>query len=404
MAATTEARVDVNFADPAVNHDIHAHYRRVREAGPVVFNGLMQKHLVAGYAELRKMLVSEAFFETDKEFFDNLFNGRAFQADDNPRHNETRSSWDPHLRRNAVLARHELMQEIATEAIDGLAGRLRAGERVELVHAVALDIPTRLITRLLGIPQDELAVWQGWADDISELSNELTGPRAAVLELQDVAGFQAIRAMCEAGGEQLARRRAMGDTSDLIGLLAHSPVVETLAEDEQRAQIASVFMAGHETTAKFLTNAMNVLARHPEQLEALVADRALIPQAIEELLRYSGVVGPVMRVASEDTELGGVPVAAGSQMVGLPSAANRDPSRWERPDVFDVFRASLPNIAFGFGTHVCIGQHLARANAEIILNRIFDQIPGYRVIETEDELDYGTNWLIRAPVRLHLEL
>lgn len=210
--------------------------------------------------------------------------------------------------------------------------------------------------------------------------------------------------MCAAGGAQLDERRRTGAHDDLIGLLASSPVAETMSEQEQRGQIGLIFMAGHESTAKFMTNALLVLYRHPEQRKAIIEDRSLLPQAINEIIRYVGGVGPLNRIAQPGAEVAGIPVPAGDLLIALPTAANRDPRRWERPDQFDIFREQITHVGFGYGTHVCLGQHFATTNARVILNRVLDQIPDYDITETDEELFYGSNWLNRGPEELHLTL
>jgi cytochrome P450 len=402
MSMGTVPSVDIDFADPVVNHSPYVHVKRIREAGPVVFNGAINRWLAGGFDAARKMLLDGEMFPPDRVFYDTSFGARVFEADDNPRHNETRGIWDQYFRPAAVEKLRPLMEQVTDDRIGVLASQLRAGEVVDFVSGYAKDMPTRLITRLLGIPEENRAEWQRYAMGRAAVKKSLLGTDRA--SLAKTAGADAIRPMCEAAGRELARRRETGDVSDLIGILAHSPVAETMTEAEQRSMIALIFTGGHDTTAKLVSNSLVMFARHPEQRQAIVEDRSLLPQAIKEVLRFEPSIGMVTRSVREDCEFGGVSLPGGALAGALLFSAHRDPQRWDDPDTFDIFRPYKPGIPFGFGTHACLGQNIAQANGELVLNRILDLIPQYQIVETDDEIDYGTDWLARGPVALHLKL
>jgi cytochrome P450 len=137
--------------------------------------------------------------------------------------------------------------------------------------------------------------------------------------------------------------------------------------------------AGIETTYRSSGNLLYLLLVHPDQLDAVRADRSLIPQAIEESLRYEPPVLAAWRVATVDTALSGVDVPAGSVVMLMLGSANRDPEAYDNPEGFDVFRNPKQHTSFGTGPHVCLGMHLARMETRLALNALFDRLPGLRL-------------------------
>lgn len=161
--STLEIRnVGFDLSDPEVNKHIHAHFRDVRKGGPVVRNTVMERWMVGGFEDVRRTINDEQHFLMDSVFFDTIFGARVFNGENNPRHNEMRSSWNRYFRRGDIERQREAFEEVAHAGIDRLAKRLHAGETVEFVHEVALEVMTASITRMLGIPAEEVPDWQGW--------------------------------------------------------------------------------------------------------------------------------------------------------------------------------------------------------------------------------------------------
>jgi cytochrome P450 len=146
-----------------------------------------------------------------------------------------------------------------------------------------------------------------------------------------------------------------------------------------------------------MASTLVALGQHPDQRRALVADRSLIPQAIEEMLRWSPVVTNVQQrhACSPDSNVRGIPIPMGSAMAPLVIAANRDPDRWEHPERFDIFREPKQHLGFGFGMHVCLGLNLVRLETQVWLDRLLDLLPDY---EIAGAIDYGQSFLLRGPV------
>jgi cytochrome P450 len=157
--------------------------------------------------------------------------------------------------------------------------------------------------------------------------------------------------------------------------------------------------AGAETTYRSSGNLLFGLLSHPDQLAAVRADRGLVPQAIEEALRWETPLLTIAREATQDLELGGVSIPAGGFVAVSLGAANRDPERYAEPDAFDVFRLARPHMSFGDGAHRCLGMHLARMETRVLLNAVLDRLPDLRLDPTaQDPHIHGM--IFRSPPNL----
>jgi cytochrome P450 len=255
-------------------------------------------------------------------------------------------------------------------------------------------VPAIVIARMLGIPDADIPAFSRWSDEMTLIAQSVAEGPTPRGEAMRARGRRAQQRMHALAGEQLELRRREQRDDDLIGQMALSPVALERSEVEIRANVAGLVLAGHETTSKLLAQMFVTLERHPEQREALRDDRSLIPQAVEELIRYDGVAASAVRAPRADTEVGGIGLAAGDRIIVLPTATNRDPRHWDDPDTFDIFREPKGHLGFGLGTHVCLGINLARLEAQVTLDRLLDVLPEWRV--AQDELDYGANFFTRG--------
>jgi cytochrome P450 len=228
--------------------------------------------------------------------------------------------------------------------------------------------------------------------------------RLAIGQTDYVNGDKAIEA-----GEKLGvyfrelvavRRKVPGD--DLISLLALTEVDgDYLPEDVLISFLRQLMNAAGDTTYRATSVLLTALLENPDQFEAIRADRGLIPQAIEEALRWDGPVAVALRMAARDMVLGGVVIPAGSLLDVVSGAANRDPAVWDEPDRFDIFRAKKPHFSFARGPHMCVGMHLARAEMTRALNAILDNMGGLR-FDPEKPPAQIRGCMMRVPRELHV--
>jgi cytochrome P450 len=251
------------------------------------------------------------------------------------------------------------------DTVDTLLDAMAAGgPPADLVERFALPLPSLVICRLLGVPYADHDFFQ--SRSVATLSLTLSGEEtdAAFGELAEYL-------------DGLVADREREPTDDLLGRAAARVNAGELAHDELVAIARLLLIAGHETTANMIGLGTLALLSRPDQLALLRDDPALIPQAVEELLRYLTVVQRgTSRVTAEPVRLGGVAIPAGEGVIIALPAANRDPDRYADPDSLDLTRSAQHHVAFGFGMHQCIGQTLARVEMEIAFGRLLERFPG----------------------------
>jgi hypothetical protein len=281
-----------------------------------------------------------------------------------------------------------LTQRVADDLVDEWIDRGEA----DLVEVFNYPLPVRVICTLLDVELEHSLEFQQETTalvktfELSPLTaEELAAANAAALRFDNF-----FRAVCR------ERRKRPG--GDLVSLLLRAEEGgDRLGEDEIIANIALLFLAGHETTANMLGNALALLFRHPKQLAQLQADPALLPKAVDECLRYDTSVQIAARMALEPVELRGVPIAAGDSLYLALGAANRDPEAFEQPDTFRIDRpeTTAKTLAFGGGAHYCLGARLARIELETALETLFRRLPRLR-IKALDGLRWKPTFTIRG--------
>ena len=191
--------------------------------------------------------------------------------------------------------------------------------------------------------------------------------------------------------------RRKNKREDMISVLAHAELEgQRLNDEEIVAFLRLLLPAGAETTYRSSSNLLVGLLTHTDQLDAVRGDRSLLPQAIEEGVRWESPLISIIRTATEDVEVDGVPVPAGASIMVCTGSANHDEKRWDNPEAFDIFRKRYPPVAFGFGPHVCLGQHLARMETTVALNALFDRLPNLR-LDPEAEEPHIRGLMFRSP-------
>ena len=317
-------------------------------------------------------------------FFGDSLGKHVMLGMDEPEHRRLRALLSGAFTQRAIARRrHDLVERVADELIDRFAERGRA----ELTREFTFPYPTQIIANLLGLPAEDYPRFQRWS--ISLLSFTVNRERALAASGALREYFAPILA---------ARRREPRD--DLISSLAHAEIDGEQLDDEEIFSFLRLLLpAGIETTYRSTGNLLFGLLSHPDQLEAVRSDRSLIPQAIEEAVRWEPPLLTITRVVTRDTELGGQSIPAGSTVMPYLGAANRDERRWKDPDRFDIHRKALPHIGFGHGVHVCLGMHLARLEMGVALNRFFDRLPKLR-LDPEGDDPHIRGQVFRSPTSL----
>lgn len=267
------------------------------------------------------------------------------------------------------------IRRIARIQLDAVAGERSFDFQAALSNLLPMDV----ISALVGIPEEDRATYRGWVDKGLERDPETGKPPPGAVEGMWSASAYVQRLLAE---------RRVRPRDDLVSLLAHSEyedvdgATKRLADHEVGAFIGLLAAAGAETTTKLLGNCMVYLARHPDQRRRLWQDPRLLPDAIEEVLRYDAPSQFQGRVAMCDVRAHGVVIPEGARVALVTGAAGRDPREFPDPDRLDVRREPARSLYFGHGQHVCIGKSLARLEARVALEELALRWPEWRVDES----------------------
>ncbi|WP_234788715.1 cytochrome P450 [Mycolicibacterium iranicum] len=276
----------------------------------------------------------------------------------------------------------EIVRPVVNELIDEF---IEAG-RADLVRDFTFEFPTRVISRLLGLPRQDLPWFRKRAVEL--ISYTVKYKRA----------FEASAALKDYFLAQIEQRRS-APTQDIIGDLVSAEIDgERLTDEAIYSFLRLLLPAGLETTYRSSGNLLYLLLTHREQFDAVDADHELIGAAIEEGLRYETPLTTVQRFATEDAEIDGVSIPAGSVIDVCIGSANRDAARWERAEEFDIFRKRLPHISFAAGEHTCMGLHLARMETRVAVETLLTRLSDIQLITDEDPHIHGQPF--RSPTAL----
>ncbi|MCU1655952.1 MAG: cytochrome [Pseudonocardiales bacterium] len=260
--------------------------------------------------------------------------------------------------------------ELAERLADRVADAGSDGSPVDLIATYAEPLPVQVIAELLGVPEADWHLLRPWSNAIVKMYEyEVSAAQRDAAEQASAEFVDYLR------GLVADRRRSSGD--DLISSL----IAETdgdgarLSEDELITTCTLLLNAGHEATVNVVGNGVTALLAHPEQLAAVRADGALVPSAVEELIRYDSPLQLFERTALSETAIGAVVVEQGQKIAALLGAANRDPAVFPNADRFDVTRADNPHLGFGAGIHFCVGAPLARVELQTSLRTLLRRFP-----------------------------
>ncbi len=295
-----------------------------------------------------------------------------------------------------IAAMHGEIAAITGGLIDGLRGR----DRIDLVDDVAYPLPVNVICRLLGVPKEDEPQFRAWSEAVIGGFDPTPGADPAQ-RLQ--AAMSARLAMGQYLGDLADRRRGRPDGGMLAAFVNDPGPEGSFSRPELMATAVLLLIAGHETTVNLIANGMLTLLRHPGVLERLRREPALMPGAVEELLRFEPPVQMLpQRTALADVEIAGVTIAKGAPLVLALASGNRDPQRFTDPDRFDPARSDNQHFGFGSGVHICFGAPLARIEAQIALGELIRRLDNPRLVQ--DPPPYRRSPILRGPRHLAMEI
>lgn len=371
--------------------DPYPHYRRLRRAGSVVWLRRHRVYALPRYAECKATLRNDDLFISGNGVALNPLSNRLSRGttlnSDGAEHDQRRKLLAHRLLPRALRSVGETIDEQAAAVVEAAVRR----GAVDAVADLATALPLAIVPDLVGWPRGErehLIAWGGATFDI-------LGP----------LNWQAVKNIPRTLQMLMFARRVVRNRSVIEGSMAHELLCAAddgkLTHAECPKLMVDYIAPSLDTTISAISNAVYLLATHPEQWRLLKDDPALIPNAINEVIRYESPLRAFARQVRNDTEVDGTPIPKGSRLLILYASANRDESEWDRPDTFDIRRDASRQIGFGNGAHACAGQGLARMETAAILRSLLQRVDR---IEVAGEPTWAVNNIIHRHEHLPVKL
>jgi cytochrome P450 len=352
-----------------------AWYRAMRAQAPVLFDPTQQMWHVFRFADVQHVLSDHAEFSSrfaQAGGDDDGALANSLVATDPPRHRQLRTLVTQAFTPRAVEDLAPRIAAITNELLD----RVESSGRIDLVHDLAYPLPVIVIAELLGIPAEQRDQFKTWSDAVTSTSGE---------------GIAAQHAMAAYFAGLIEERRRQPRNDLITALVAAQVDGQHLSMPELLGFCVLLLIAGNETTTNLLGNAILCLEEAPSALEELRRQPELLPDAIEEVLRFRSPVQSMFRVVARPTTLADQRLETGQSVLAWIGSANRDEAAFPDADRFDIHRSPNKHIAFGHGIHFCLGAPLARLEARIALEAILRRLPNLRRVrefplEAQDSL------------------
>jgi cytochrome P450 len=362
----TVSAAPLDLTDPAVVADPYPAFAAARAQAPVQWHEGLQLWLAFTHAEANAVLRDRRLGRIwqDKEppeRFEsfNLIHRNAILEMEPPDHTRLRRLISAAFARGHVERLRPWVNDLAGRLVDELVERSAGSEPVDLLTGMAEQLPVDVIAELLRVPEADRPLLRPWSNAIVKMYEY-----GRTREREDAAERAAGEFVAYLRELVAERRTNLGD--DLVSHLitVRESDGDKLTEDELVTTCILLLNAGHEATVNVSGNGTLALLRNPDELQRLREDPALLPTAIEELMRYDSPLQLFERTATDDVEIGGVTVPQGQKIAALLGSANHDPAVFADPERLDVGRADNPHISFGAGVHFCIGAPLARVELQ----------------------------------------
>jgi cytochrome P450 len=380
--------------DVDINADPYPAYERLREDAPIYYNERYDFWALSRHDDVQKALVNwQTFSNTRSDILDIIKAGVELPPgvilfEDPPLHTMHRGLMSRVFTPRRMAQLEDQVRQFCVRCLDPLVG----ADRFDIVAELGSMMPMRVIGMLLGIPEQDQVAVRNKTD-----ANLRTEPGKPMDVKEDEVANGAMFA-------EYIEWRAEHPSDDLMTQLLGAEFedehgeVRKLTRQEVLTYTAVVAGAGNETTGRLIGWLAKVLAEHPDQRRAVVEDRSLIPNVIDETLRFEPTGHAVARYVMHDVDYYGTTVPAGSPILLLVAAANRDPRRYDAPDVYDIHRDDVQHLTFGYGLHYCLGANLARLEGRVALDELLNRWPEWDV--DHDEMELAPTSTVRGWARM----
>ncbi|MFI1224670.1 MULTISPECIES: cytochrome P450 [unclassified Streptomyces] len=362
------------------NAHFFAWLEKMRKTEPVSYNAETFQWSVFRHEDVAHIMANTAAFVSDmsditppQEDYDIFFRGN-IAAMDEPRHRKFRMLVSKAFSARYIAGLETRLTQLATELLDAVGDK----KEFDIAEDFAFPFPVAVIADILGAPAEDAPLFAEWANLLHASNAGVEGHRATAMRLKTLNNYMF---------KQIRERRAE-PRDDLITTLVQAELDGRTLDDEEIVGFAGVLlMGGITTTAALISNIVLTFDRFPELYQQLRADRSLVPQAIEEVVRIRPSFSNFVRMTSEDVELGDQIIPAGELVHVWVSSANRDETAYPDPDTFDIHRDPNRHVGFGQGIHYCIGAPLARLESRIAFNLLLDRYEEIKV-RTDQEIEF----------------
>ena len=363
-------------------------YEELRRKDPVHRLRTINAWVLTQYEDANAVLRDHARFSRD---YGGKSAYRSMLDSDPPDHTRLRTLVSKAFTPRSVADLAPRIQQIVDDLIDATERR----DRFDLIDAFAYPLPVIVIAEMLGVPSEDIEVFKLWSN-------------AVALSVEPTVNDEQQRRIQESGEklydyfEGIIEQRRRNPQDDMItALIAAEEEGDRLTHEELLATLLLLLVAGNETTRNLIGNGTLALVRNPDQLERLRNEPDLIDSAINEMLRYDSPVQLDGRMATEEVEIGGKLIKPGQRAICLLGAANRDPSVFTNPDVFDIGRQEASHIAFGRGIHYCLGAPLAILEGRIAFSSLLNRFSSVTLLS---EPEYREQVVLRGVKELWIEV
>lgn len=405
----------VNPFDPDLLADPYPYYARLREEAPVYVHPQLGIVFVSTDELIREAAKQPKVFSND--FASMLRGGGSAKVEpeiaeimasahppidtlltaDPPVHSRYRKLGQKAFSYKRVLGMDDYIRGISNELIDGFIDNGKCEFRTSFADL----LPMYVIVDMLGADREDLDLFFDW-------SHAFVAQMSGVLDLDGkIDAAKKVVAFQDYFTQKIHEKRE-SPTEDIISDLVHADLSEEgdprkMTDAELISYLQQFLVAGNESTANSLAAALYYLIKSPEQMAELRADHSLIPNFVEESLRMLSPSNNMWRLATQDTELGGVPIKAGQMVLLRYGSGNRDACRYADPDSFDIHRENArEHLAFGHGIHTCIGAQLARREMIVAFEQLLSRLDNIQLSPDQADVTYSPNILLRGPTELNI--
>ena len=400
---------NVEIFGPAMQENPYPFYQELRESNPVCWDKSLKAWVVTRYEDVAKVLhdsrfsanrIDAATEQIKSPRYRPLLDvmSRKMSEKDEPDHMRLRSLINKAFAHVALERSEPLVRNRANDLLD----TFRTANGGEFINHYAVPLPLLIILQLVGVPTPDTQKVKNWCDDFAFIAlNYYTHLPEEKLE----KGLKSVQEFRDFLKQRIAELEAQPEDNLLSALIAAEHEGQRLSVDEMLANTFLLLTAGNETTTCLLGNGLAALLEHPDQMQRLRHNPELIPQAVEEFLRFNSPVQYLGRIAKEDLKLHSQPIKKGDLVLPVIASANRDPEKFTDPDTMDIDRTDNHHLAFGHGRHFCPGSHLARLEAVVSFEVLFQQSTEIRLDSVLlTDLEYRENFTLRCLKKLPLQI